>query len=99
MPFWQPLSDGLQSAQLASARWRSGTDTEGATQVASAVALVERELELRFLSGQLLYLREQLSTSARLAAATGVGEDGLGLEFDNAAVAYFIGSVALAIIL
>ncbi|HET6468567.1 MAG TPA: potassium/proton antiporter [Geminicoccaceae bacterium] len=28
-----------------------------------------------------------------------VGEDGLGLEFDNAPVAYFIGSIALAIIL
>ena len=28
-----------------------------------------------------------------------VGEDGLGLEFDNAAAAYVIGSVALAIIL
>src|SRR3712207_44948 len=28
-----------------------------------------------------------------------VGEDGLGLEFDNAPVAYFVGSVALAVIL
>ncbi|MEQ1439187.1 ATP-binding protein [Fontimonas sp. SYSU GA230001] len=36
--------------------------------------LVERELELRFLSGQLLYLREQLSASARLAAVTGDGQ-------------------------
>src|SRR5688572_10115768 len=27
------------------------------------------------------------------------GEDGLGLEFDNSPVAYFLGSVALAIIL
>jgi cell volume regulation protein A len=34
-----------------------------------------------------------------LLLGLGVGEDGLGLEFDNAAVAYFIGSVALAIIL
>ncbi|MFA5941735.1 MAG: ATP-binding protein [Sinimarinibacterium sp.] len=34
-------------------------------------ALVEQELELRFLSGQLLYFRERLSSSARLAAATG----------------------------
>src|SRR5687767_5489062 len=34
-----------------------------------------------------------------LLLGLGVGEDGLGLEFDNAPVAYFIGSVALAIIL
>src|SRR4051812_50117983 len=27
------------------------------------------------------------------------GTDGLGLEFDNAAVAYFVGSLALAVIL
>jgi cell volume regulation protein A len=34
-----------------------------------------------------------------LAVGLFAGEDGLGLEFDNAPVAYFLGSVALAIIL
>ena len=34
-----------------------------------------------------------------LAFGLAVGEDGLGIEFDNAPVAFFIGSVALALIL
>src|SRR5918997_392580 len=34
-----------------------------------------------------------------LAVGLLAGEDGLGLEFDNSAVAYFLGSIALAIIL
>lgn len=34
-----------------------------------------------------------------LALGLAVGEDGLGLDFDNAEIAYFIGSVALAFIL
>lgn len=34
-----------------------------------------------------------------LAVGLVAGEDGLGLEFDNSAVAYFLGSVALAIVL
>ncbi|MGH8505531.1 MAG: sensor histidine kinase [Stenotrophobium sp.] len=34
-------------------------------------ALVARELELRYLSGQLLYLHQQMAESARLAAETG----------------------------
>lgn len=51
--------------------------------------LVERELELRFLSGQLLYFREQLSASARLAAATGDAQwqeryRAVSSEFDSA---------------
>ena len=34
-----------------------------------------------------------------LAIGLIAGEDGLGIEFDNATAAYFLGSVALAIVL
>src|SRR5918997_3151068 len=34
-----------------------------------------------------------------LAVGLLAGEDGLGLEFDNSGVAYFLGSLALAVIL
>jgi signal transduction histidine kinase len=37
-------------------------------------AMVGNELELRFLAGELLFLREEMATSARLAAETGAGE-------------------------